>query len=127
MTNNRNDNEHGPHIISLVEGVPSTLNCAIMYPQMWTHQKGKRVMVTVGVRELKQQASELIRLVRETGSQVQVTYRGHVVALLISVAPLMGKDAEKRSWDDLDTLAAEIGVQWPKGVSAAQVVAEGRR
>ena len=84
-------------------------------------------MVTVGVRELKQQASELIRLVRETGSEVQVTHRGHVVALLIPVAPLKGVEGEKRSWTNLDALAAEIGARWPKGVSAAQAIAEGRR
>ena len=84
-------------------------------------------MVTVGVRELKQQASELIRLVRETDSQVQVTYRGKVVALLIPVASLKNKENEKRSWANLETLSAEIGARWPKGVSAAQAVAEGRR
>ncbi len=84
-------------------------------------------MITVGVRELKQQASELIRLVRETGSEVQVTHRGHVVALLIPVAPLKGTEGEKRSWTNLDALAAEIGARWPKGISAAQAIAEGRR
>ena len=31
-------------------------------------------MVTVGVRELKQQTSELIRLVLETGSGIEITY-----------------------------------------------------
>ena len=84
-------------------------------------------MVTVGVRELKQQASELIRLVRETGSEVQVTLRGQVVALLIPVTLSKGTEGEKRSWNSLDTLAAEIGARWPKDVSAAQAVAEARR
>jgi prevent-host-death family protein len=84
-------------------------------------------MVTVGVRELKQQASELIRLVRETGSEVQVTHRGQIVALLIPVASSKGKKDEKRSWTNLDSLAAEIGARWPKGVTAAQAVNESRR
>ncbi len=84
-------------------------------------------MVTVGVRELKQQASELIRLVRETGSQVQVTHRGKVVAILIPVAASMSKENEKRSWANLDALAAEVGARWPKGVSAAQAISEARR
>jgi len=84
-------------------------------------------MVTVGVRELKQQTSELIRLVRETGSEVQVTYRGQVVALLVPVVSKKNKENEKRSWDNLDTLAAEIGARWPKGVSAADAIAEGHR
>ena len=84
-------------------------------------------MVTVGVRELKQQASELIRLVRETGSEVQVTYRGKVVALLIPVTPSQSKNREKHSWANLDTLAAEISARWPKGISASQAVSESRR
>lgn len=84
-------------------------------------------MVTVGVRELKQRASELIRLVRETGSEVHVTHRGKVVALLVPVAPAKTKASESRAWAKLDTLAAEIGARWPKGVSAAQAVSESRR
>jgi prevent-host-death family protein len=49
-------------------------------------------MVTVSVRELKQQASELVRMVRETGEEVQVMYRGQVVALLIPVKPTRKDD-----------------------------------
>lgn len=82
-------------------------------------------MVTVGVRELKQQASELIRMVRETGKEVQVTYRGQVVALLIPVNPKRKDD--KDAWAKLDHLAAEIGARWPEGVSAAEAVSEARR
>lgn len=82
-------------------------------------------MLTVGVRELKQQASELIRLVREKGSEIRVTYHGDVVALLIPVKKSKTRD-EAKAWTSLDNLAAEIGAHWPKGVSAAQAVAEGR-
>ncbi len=83
-------------------------------------------MVTVGIRELKQQASELIHLVRETGSEVQVTHHGKVVALLIPATYPAGKE-EVRAWSKLDHLAAEIGARWPRGVSASQAIAEGRR
>jgi prevent-host-death family protein len=72
-------------------------------------------MVTVGIRELKQQASELIRLVRETGGQVQVTYHGKVVALLVPVNPATDAQAEKHAWDALDNLAAEITPAGPGG------------
>ncbi len=83
-------------------------------------------MITVGVRELKQQASELIRKVREEGRAIQVTYRGEVVALLIPVArPALPEEAQ--AWAEIDHLAAEIGARWPAGVSAAEAVAEGRR
>ena len=83
-------------------------------------------MVTVGIRELKQQASELVRMVRETGNEVQVTYHGKVVALLIPVEKPASQD-ESSAWVELDHLAAEIGARWPKGVSAAQAISEARR
>jgi len=83
-------------------------------------------MVTVGVRELKQQTSELIRLVRETGSEIQVTYHGQVVALLVPVNKTKSKSAS-RAWTQLDNLAAEISANWQKGVSAVKAVSEGRR
>ena len=82
-------------------------------------------MVTVGIRELKQQASELVRMVRETRSQVQVTYHGKVVALLIPAEKTASKD-EETAWTNLDNLAAEIGARWPKGVSSAQAISEAR-
>jgi prevent-host-death family protein len=83
-------------------------------------------MVTVGIRELKQQASELVHMVRETGKEVQITYHGKVVALLIPVERIEHKD-EAGTWAALDHLAVEIGARWPKGVSAASAVAEARR
>lgn len=84
-------------------------------------------MVTVGIRELKQQASELVRMVRETGNEVQVTYHGQVVALLIPVKRASSKKDDKTAWAKLDNLAAQIGARWPKGVSAARAVSEARR
>jgi prevent-host-death family protein len=83
-------------------------------------------MLTVGIRELKQHASELIRLVREEGSEIQVTYRGEVVALLIPVARPAPQE-EAQAWAEIDHLAAEIGARWLAGVSAVEAVAETRR
>ncbi len=82
-------------------------------------------MITVGIRELKQQASELIRLVREDGREIQITYHGKVVALLIPVERATQEDSP--SWAALDHLAAEIGARWPSGISAAEAVRENRR
>jgi len=82
-------------------------------------------MVTVGVRELKQQASELIRQVREEGQEVQITYRGEVVALVVPVKSSPQKKG-KAAWDQLDVLAAEIGALWPEDVSSVVAVVEGR-
>jgi prevent-host-death family protein len=83
-------------------------------------------MITVGIRELRQQASALIRKVREDGSQVEITLRGKPVALLIPVEHTPAIGGTSLDWDNLDHLAAEIGARWPDGVSAAAAVAEGR-
>jgi len=83
-------------------------------------------MLTVGIRELKQHASELIRKVREQGSPVQITYHGNVVAMLIPVGQAGNADEEKRAWAELDELAAQIGQRWPLGVSAQEAIDEDR-
>ena len=82
-------------------------------------------MLSVGVRELKQHASKLIRMVRENKSEIQVTYRGEVVGLLIPVTRPSQKD-ETQAWLEIDHLAAEIGASWPAGVSAAEAFEEDR-
>ena len=81
-------------------------------------------MVTVGVRELKQQTSELIRRVREHGDEIFVTHHGKVVARILPVTS--APEDTRRLWEDLDRLAVEIGKRWPKDISAAQAVDEGR-
>jgi prevent-host-death family protein len=81
---------------------------------------------SVGIRELKQDASRILRRVRETGGEVAVTVRGEVVARLVHVAtprPRRGRSP----WTQLDALAREIGRSWPKGTTAAEAVREQRR
>lgn len=82
-------------------------------------------MPAVGVRELKEHTSRVLRRVREGRGTIDVTYRGKVVARLVPV------DEAPRDlaayWTDIDRLAAEIGARWPAGVSASDAVAEGRR
>jgi prevent-host-death family protein len=84
-------------------------------------------MITVGIRQLRQEASELLRMVREEGREVQITYRGKPVALLIPIEHGSAEEEKSNGWARLDRLAAEIGARWPTGVSAAEAVAEGRR
>ena len=81
-------------------------------------------MVTIGIRELKQQTSELIRRVRERGTSINITHHGKVVARIV---PVVEPDPTDDEWAQLDQLALEIGKRWPKGVSAAQAVREARR
>lgn len=88
-------------------------------------------MASVGVRELKEQTSRILRRVREGRETIDVTYRGKVVARLVPVeepAVVQVDQAElARLWADMDRLAAEIGARWPEGLSAADAVSEQRR
>lgn len=85
-------------------------------------------MITVGVRELKQRASELLRLVRVKDEIVEITYHGEPIARLVPVQPPTTVAEDTATWwSDLDQLTAEISARWPAGISAAEAVKEGRR
>lgn len=63
-------------------------------------------MMTVGVRELRQRASELLRIV-ERGETIQVTDRGRPVALL---TPAPGGTPFERLLAAGDVIAASAGL-----------------
>ncbi len=85
-------------------------------------------MAEIGVRELKQKTSEVIRRVREERTAYDVTYRGRVVARIVPVGRKpYDREEARRLLREMDKLAEEIGKVWPKGVSAAEAVAEQRR
>ncbi|MFQ5419299.1 MAG: type II toxin-antitoxin system Phd/YefM family antitoxin [Anaerolineae bacterium] len=85
-------------------------------------------MVTVGVRELKQQTSKILRRVREDGETIGITYRGETIARLVPVNPPAPSTEDIAAvWADLDQLTAEISAKWPEGVSAVDAIREVRR
>ena len=85
-------------------------------------------MRSIGVRELRQNASQVLRRVREKGEEIQITYRGQAIARIIPIStPKAATKKVAAVWSDLDALAAEIGTRWPEGVTAAEAVREGRR
>ncbi len=85
-------------------------------------------MREVGVRELKQHASELLRDVREKRESITITYRGKAVAQLV---PVRDEERLRREGKavlaEMEKLAQEISKTWPKGVSAVEAVREQRR
>ncbi|MEK7247489.1 MAG: type II toxin-antitoxin system prevent-host-death family antitoxin [Chloroflexota bacterium] len=82
----------------------------------------------IGIRELKENASEVLRRVREEHASYDVTYRGKVVARLVPADPKEFDQEEfGRLWKRMDELAKEVGKKWPKGLSAADAVAQDRR
>jgi prevent-host-death family protein len=81
----------------------------------------------VGIRELKEQASSILRRVREAGATYEVTYHGHVVARLVPVTSAEPEPSLAAFWADWDDLATEVSADWPPEVSAVQAVRDGRR
>lgn len=84
-------------------------------------------METVGVRQLKEHASEILRRVREEGDIFEVTYHGRVVARLVPVAEPEQSTSAAAFLSRWERLTAEISTRWPEGVSAAEAVREARR
>jgi prevent-host-death family protein len=85
-------------------------------------------MEVIGIRQLKDHATQIMRKVREEGAEYQVTYHGKVIARIVptELVPMSGAELEAY-WADLDALAEEIGKHWPEGVSAVDAVRDVRR
>jgi len=79
-------------------------------------------MPQVGIRELKNKTSEILRAVREDKAEYLITYRGQPAARLIPVEE-SGEDV----WTELERLRDEITANWKSEKSAAELVSEGRR
>ena len=85
-------------------------------------------MTEVGIRELKTQASDIIRRVRENNESYVVTYRGKPVAKLEPLADPEEKRYRAREvLAEMDRIAEEVSKYWPDGLSAADAVAADRR
>jgi prevent-host-death family protein len=84
-------------------------------------------MITVGVRQLKEKTSELVRLVREERDVILITYHGKVVAKMGPVEPSNLANESEEAWVSLEKLAAEIGKSWPEDMSVLDALAEDRR
>lgn len=85
----------------------------------------------VGIRDFRNTATQLIREVRETGSEIVITVDGEPVAV---VRPFTSEDsaqervqADKADMDAIRASRAAITALWPTGVSAADAVSEQRR
>jgi prevent-host-death family protein len=83
---------------------------------------------SIGIRDLRARASQILRRVREKGVTIDITYRGEVIARIVPATPLKpDPEALNAIWADIDRVAAEIGRRWPAKVSAADAVSEARR
>jgi len=94
-------------------------------------------MPRVGVRELKNKTSEIIRAVREEKTKYIITYQGRPVGLLLPIdeeAPdehllQASKEAVEAEdvWAELERLSKEISAAWKSDKSAAELLSEMRR
>lgn len=87
--------------------------------------------ITVGVRELKNQTSRIIRAVREEMVEYVVTLRGEPVAVL---RPLTEEEAQRLHQTEIDEtlvemkmLAREVAASWTSDKSGVELVTEQRR
>ena len=87
--------------------------------------------VTIGVRELKNHTSRVIRSVREEMSEYVVTLRGEPVAVL---RPLTEAEAQRLRQAEIDAalkemkaLAQEVASAWTSDTSGVELIAEQRR
>jgi prevent-host-death family protein len=94
-------------------------------------------MPRVGIRELKNEASEIIRAVREDRVEYVVTYRGKPVAVILPVAEDWQEAEARRAaaaarenadfWNRLEALGAEIAARWQSDQTAVELIEEQRR
>ena len=92
-------------------------------------------MSLIGVREMRQQASEVIRRVREEKAEYVITYQGRPVAILL---PLNTEQAEQEmvqagkraildNWARYELLAEELRQTWPADLSTQDLIDATRR
>jgi len=91
----------------------------------------------VGVRELKNQATEIVRQVREDQAEYVITYYGRPVAVLLPVDEAWLAEEAKRAAEaaslgdetaaELEALRQEIDQTWETDKTAVELISEQRR
>jgi prevent-host-death family protein len=87
--------------------------------------------VKIGVRDLKNRASEIVRDVHEQDAQYIVTLRGEPVAVLRPLSDKSERELRQAERAEalakLDALAEQIARAWRSPKSAAELIDEQRR
>ena len=94
-------------------------------------------MPKIGVRELKNQTTEILRAVREQQAEYIVTYRGEPIAVLLPLdtstwalneaetARIQAQSA--KLWEELAKLRGQIDQEWQSPQSGVQLLEQDRR
>jgi prevent-host-death family protein len=82
-------------------------------------------MAKVGVKELKNQATEILRAVREEGTEYIITYRGEPIAVLLPLTKAPGVETAQIGvppkvdpgalWAEFEGLRQVLDAQWREG------------
>jgi prevent-host-death family protein len=92
-------------------------------------------MSLIGVRELRERTSEVIRRVREDRVEYVITYQGRPVAVILPLdterAEAEMVQASKRAivddWEQYERLAQAVREAWPVDVSTQDLIDDIRR
>ena len=92
-------------------------------------------MPLIGVRELRERTSEVLRQVREENTEYVITYQGRPIAMLMPVQAEMieaamvqaGKQSLAGGWETYAQLAEELRQAWPTDRSTQELLDEIRR
>ncbi|MBU0495053.1 MAG: type II toxin-antitoxin system Phd/YefM family antitoxin [Chloroflexi bacterium] len=92
-------------------------------------------MSLIGVRELRNQISDVIRRVRQERAEYVITYQGRPVAMILPLdveqaereMVQAGKKAVLGNWERYERLADEIRRAWPVDLATQDVVDAIRR
>ena len=92
-------------------------------------------MSLIGVRELRERTSEVIRRMREERAEYVITHQGRPVAIILPLdteraeAEMVqaSKNAAPGSWESFEQLAQEIRAAWPEDVSSQDLIDAIRR
>ena len=84
-------------------------------------------MEEIGIRDLKQRVSEILRQVREEHENFSVTYRGKVVAKLVpAMDPSADQEVASAIWIRMDDLSREVSARLPTESSESEAASEQR-
>lgn len=77
-------------------------------------------MPEIGIRELKSQASEIVRAVREERAEYVVTLRGKPVAMIVPFeeAPEPRTLSHEQFWAEMDELIHQMEAETPPGAKS---------
>lgn len=84
-------------------------------------------MPTIGIRELGQHTSRIIRRIEEQGETIEITRHGETVAVLIPPQKSVPETNLTALFQEMDNLIGEISADMPPVIDVQDIMNELRR